>query len=234
MGTTVYIDGLNLYHGVLKGTPWKWLDIEAMVRRLLPEDQIDRIHYFTAPVLATPDDPDAPSRQTVYRRALQANPLIEIHLGQFTRRVRWRSLAPGRWSDVTRPRIRPAWLIDLLQRTIERQSDRSTKVRVVLMEEKRSDVNLACRLLEDVFVDSVPKVLLISNDADFLEVVRVSVNHGVVTGVVNPSPGRPSSGHLQQAADFHLRLRHGLLADCQLPATVIDQRGRQIHRPRDW
>jgi hypothetical protein len=32
----VYIDGFNLYHGALKGTQYKWLDVEALARRLAP------------------------------------------------------------------------------------------------------------------------------------------------------------------------------------------------------
>ena len=28
MATGVYIDGLNLYYGALRGTPFRWLDLE--------------------------------------------------------------------------------------------------------------------------------------------------------------------------------------------------------------
>jgi hypothetical protein len=30
--TNVYVDGFNLYYGCLKGTPYKWLDLDAMCR----------------------------------------------------------------------------------------------------------------------------------------------------------------------------------------------------------
>jgi hypothetical protein len=30
--TNVYIDGFNLYYGCLKGTPYKWLDLDALCR----------------------------------------------------------------------------------------------------------------------------------------------------------------------------------------------------------
>ena len=45
MRTNVYIDGFNLFYGCLKGSPYKWLNIEALCRRLLPKDQINRIRY---------------------------------------------------------------------------------------------------------------------------------------------------------------------------------------------
>lgn len=52
MGTIVYIDGFNLYYGAVKGTRYKWLDLEALCRRLLPKDNIAQIRYFTAQVSA--------------------------------------------------------------------------------------------------------------------------------------------------------------------------------------
>jgi len=33
----VHVDGSNLFYGALKGSPYKWLDLEAMCHRLLPK-----------------------------------------------------------------------------------------------------------------------------------------------------------------------------------------------------
>jgi hypothetical protein len=51
----VYVDGFNLYYGCLKGSPYKWLDLEILCRVLLPSDQISKIRYFTAKVSARPN-----------------------------------------------------------------------------------------------------------------------------------------------------------------------------------
>jgi hypothetical protein len=51
--TNVYIDGFNLYYGCLKGTPYKWLDLDALCRRLLPKHRLGRIRYFTAIVFCS-------------------------------------------------------------------------------------------------------------------------------------------------------------------------------------
>src|SRR6266704_296185 len=48
MKTWVYVDGLNLFYGCLKGTPFKWLDLHRLSAQLLRGHQIDRIKYFTA------------------------------------------------------------------------------------------------------------------------------------------------------------------------------------------
>jgi hypothetical protein len=68
--TNVYVDGFNLYYGCLKGTPYKWLDLDALCRRLLPKHELGRIRYFTAIIAARPHDPSGPARQRAYLRAL--------------------------------------------------------------------------------------------------------------------------------------------------------------------
>ncbi len=83
MDTHVYIDGFNLYYGLLKGTPYKWLDLERRCDQLLPRNTITKIHYFTAQVDARPQDPDQPTRQFAYLQALRSLARVEVHLGTF-------------------------------------------------------------------------------------------------------------------------------------------------------
>ena len=78
MATIVYVDAFNLYYGALKGSPYKWLDLDALCRRLLPRDQIVRIRYFTAHVSARPGDPQQPQRQLTYIRALETIPHLSV------------------------------------------------------------------------------------------------------------------------------------------------------------
>ncbi len=42
MRTSVYIDGLNLYYGALKGTPFKWLDPIKLSTAVLPRQCVVR------------------------------------------------------------------------------------------------------------------------------------------------------------------------------------------------
>lgn len=234
MGTNVYIDGLNLYYGAVKNTPHKWLDLEAVARRLVPADSIKRIRYFTATLKPIGGSTAALQRQNVYLRALRTNPLIDIHLGHFRSDPAWRPISTGPWSDITRPRLRPRRLIELAQEMIEPRLDQPPKVLITKMEEKGSDVNLAAHLLYDVLVHNVNKVLVISNDADFAEPIRLAVTHGAVVGVVNPHRKNPMSRHLRKVASFDLQLRPGTLPNCQLPSPIYDRKGRQIHRPAGW
>ena len=52
--TIVYVDGFNLYYGALKGTPYRWLDLEALCVRVLSKHDVYRIRYFTVRVAARP------------------------------------------------------------------------------------------------------------------------------------------------------------------------------------
>jgi len=83
--TSIYIDGFNLYYGLLKNTPYKWLNIESLCQAYLnPQlNNIQKIKYFTALVKSRPNDPDQHIRQQAYIRALKTLPCLEIIYGTF-------------------------------------------------------------------------------------------------------------------------------------------------------
>ena len=86
----VYIDGFNLYYAALAKSPYKWLDLDSLSSKLLPNRSIKRIRYFTARVTG----PSA-QRQDTYLRALGTLPKISIHEGTFLQHT---VLAPMRVS----------------------------------------------------------------------------------------------------------------------------------------
>ncbi len=82
MRVAVYIDGFNLYYGVLRHSNYKWLDLQKFAESLLePEqdEQLEILKYFTARV-----DGTANRRQEIYFRALRHScPKIEIIEGYY-------------------------------------------------------------------------------------------------------------------------------------------------------
>ena len=66
-GRIVYVDGFNLYYAI-KTTGFKWLDLVALTGRLLPNNEIDLVRYFTAGVGALPHDLQAPSERPLSLR----------------------------------------------------------------------------------------------------------------------------------------------------------------------
>jgi hypothetical protein len=87
LDTHVYIDGFNLYYGLLRSSPFKWLNLEAFCDQLLPKNNVKKIAYFTARVTARPRDPDQPIRQQMYLRALATLPRVEVYFGTFLNSV---------------------------------------------------------------------------------------------------------------------------------------------------
>jgi hypothetical protein len=83
MKVWVYIDGFNLYNGMIRGTPYRWLNLLEVCRKLLPQDDVERLKYFTARVDPRVGDPDQPLRQMRYWRALRTLGCVEIILGHF-------------------------------------------------------------------------------------------------------------------------------------------------------
>lgn len=84
MATVIaYVDGFNLYHGLHDKyrRRYLWLDLERLVQRLRPRDQLVAVRYFTAMVR---DDPPALARQRTYLDALSAHSgLVQVVLGRY-------------------------------------------------------------------------------------------------------------------------------------------------------
>ena len=216
MTTSVYIDGFNLYNGSLRKTQYKWLNISAMCETLLPGRQISRIRYFTARVKAFPHDPQAPSRQDTYLRALKTLPNLVVHEDG------WVTSHP-----VNLPRY---------PLNYPNPNGPPELVRVLRMEEKRTDVDIATRLLVDCFSEEFDEAVVISNDSDLvLPIEMVRARAGKVVGVINPHKPESMSGHLIRAASFHLRtINRSVLESSQFPRSLVDADGRPINKPKSW
>ena len=207
MRTFVYVDGFNLYYGALKGTPWKWLDLPALLATVLqPHHDILTVKYFTARVSGTPAEPSKPQRQDVYLRALRRHrPEVEVYFGHFLSH------------KVRAPLAEPA-------------GDRRT-AEVIRTEEKGSDVNLAVHLLNDGWLDAYDCAVVVSNDSDIAEAMRlVRHHHGKRIGLVTPGTGRPSR-QLMAHADFARHVRPNALRRSQLPDLIP---GTNIRKPARW
>ena len=211
MRANVYIDGFNLYFGAVRNTPYRWLNLRELSRRLLRAGhELNRVRYFTARVESRPHALSAPERQAVYIRALETLPELSIHWGLFR----------------THPRALPL-------------ADGTGMATVLRTEEKGSDVNLATYLLLDAFDGDYDTALVVSNDTDLLlPIVEVRRRFSVTVGISCPvyQPGRHPHRELVEAADFNVhitRKRKKLLRECQFPDVLSDVNGT-FHKPPGW
>jgi len=208
--TFIYIDGFNLYYGSLKGTPYKWLDLKALFATLLgPAHQIFAIKYYTARITARPSDINAPIRQMVYFNALQAHiPEFYIKYGHFISKA------------VRMPLVTPI----VFKKTVE----------VIKTEEKGSDVNLALHFLNDASHDLFDCGVLVSNDSDITEALRL-VKKQYRKRIILCPPGdpnvRPVAIQLKRFADKTISIPTNVLAASQLPNNIP---GTNINKPPNW
>lgn len=215
MRTIVYIDAFNLYYGACRAGGRRWLNPLALAQRLLPNDDIAEIAYFTANIKRDPEDPGAQDRQRLYHRALQTIPSLEIFLGRYiSRRVRGE-------------------LVDAAPNELSRRT-------VLTYEEKGTDVNLATRLLLDGFNRRYESAVVISNDGDLKMPIRVVREElGLHVTVVNPvlhSKHRSaalSPDPLPANASF-IRLSARDVTECQFPDQIVSPRGARLVKPERW
>lgn len=204
--TYVYVDGFSLYYRAVKNTPYKWLDLKALCGQLLqPINKIEAIKYFTA-IVSGKFDPRQPTRQQTYIRALREYiPEISVYYGQFLSHVKPRPLAES-WPE-------------------------KQFVNIIDTEEKGSDVNLAVHLLNDAWLDKYDCAVIISNDSDLAEAVKmVREDRGKVVGLFTFENCHPSK-ELIKLTHFVRKIRQGVLATSQLPDPIP---GTNIRKPEVW
>ena len=209
MRTYVYVDGFNLYNSGLKqDRALRWLNIKAMCGGALrPENRIVGIRYFTARISAEPNDPDGPTRQDAYIRALESHiPELTVHYGQFRSENRRRPLT--NW--VSGPRT----------------------VEVVERSEKGSDVNLAVHLVNDAWSNIYDCAVVVSNDSDLAEALKIVRGLKKCVGVLT-TRSRPTDALLAHA-NFYRRITRTHFLQSRLPDVVRDEANREIRCPLNW
>ena len=194
MKTIVYIDGYNLYYGILRQSRYKWLDMvklfsEHVLHVQDPKMNLIGLKFFTSPVKAkfAVHGRDSVTAQNEYHRALKAiyGDLVEI--------------IPGFHETLKHP----------MMRHVEPPS-REDRVDVWNIEEKQTDVNLALHLYRDAARHSADCFVVCSNDSDMepaMKMVRQDFP-GLQLGLVIPLLAKVESSRFankrltQQATGF--------------------------------
>lgn len=218
MRTIVYIDGFNLYFRLLAKRPaLKWLNVKALSEKLLkPTNKVVGVRYYTARVSGR-IDPTAPARQQIYLDALRTVPEISMHMGTFLLSEKFAGL-------VKPPEFRPPATISHPWPDV---------VKIIKVEEKGSDVNLACHLLLDAFRNNYDVACVLSNDSDLVEPIRIVTEIigkpvGLLSPVSNPNP------ELNRVSSFVRRISVSDLAASQFPSPLLRADGSELKKPALW
>lgn len=228
MRTAFFVDGYNLYYGVLHGSDHKWLDLTALLTAVLhvqdPASVPASIDYFTSPVIARLATRGQASNDAQHRyiRALQAR---GVSVTQGNHRLA-KGYAP---------------------RYVEGQkASRKDQVAVWQLEEKETDVNIAlgmyraaCRA-EQLQIE---QIVLVSGDTDLapaLAAIRQDFPH-IRLGVILPHRQegnelvRNPPGSLKRHADWmRTYITDEELSSCQLPVKVPLLKKPAIIKPDYW
>ena len=207
MKSTIYIDGFNLYYGLVKGTHWKWLDIQKYFTMLRKYDDILVIKYFTAECNGSPD-------QKTYLSALDTLPLVKIILGKFkdttilckVDRCKYRGDRLFTKSEEKRTDVNIA--IHMLNDACTNTCDR------LILVSGDSDLTPAL----DMIKENVPRKEL------FVSIPAPNKRHK-----------RAAATQLRSSAHKSKTLFPTRLLDvCQFPDVVIDATGDPIKKPSTW
>ncbi|MFC3068931.1 NYN domain-containing protein [Phenylobacterium soli] len=225
MRTYVYIDGFNLYYGLLKGSPYKWLNLQALFEAVLAKNDVCKIRYFTAKVEARAVDPDLPVRQATYVRALNTLPKVDVHFGTFLAScVRAPEVEVDPQGQPKRVNGRPVVKVAASGKPIMRWVHKT--------EEKGSDVNLAAHLLRDVYRGDCECAVVVSNDSDLLTPIRmIKEDAKIPVGLIPPRPN--GSLELKRLSTFRKEIRTHHLQAAQFPDIFKDKVGT-ITKPAGW
>ncbi|EKS06894.1 NYN domain protein [Leptospira santarosai str. JET] len=113
------------------------------------------------------------------------------------------------------------------------KADGSGKVKVIKSEEKGTDVNIASHMLLDGFKNKYDIGVLISNDSDLLEPIRIIRNEfKKKIGYINPQ--KNTSQVLKNNSDFMKSIRDTSIRQSQFPNEVLNSSGNKILKPNDW
>lgn len=218
MRTVVYVDGYNLYYGLLKKTAYKWLDLYALFKdHVLDANAVlTEVRFYTAPVLGRmSDSSESMQRQRVYLQALR-----KLHPGRIT-------IVEGR-IHATKPFQR---LVSPIPSAPELK-----KVQVWDFNEKKTDVNLAADLLAGAWTGAYEQVVLCSNDSDLEGALGTLRKHHpkIRIGLVAPVPAhdhRHIAQDLMQYADWAKKLSIAHIEKAQLPARIPHT---ALKKPAGW
>lgn len=176
-----------------------------MCHYLFQRHEISKIKYFTASVKIRPNekDKDKPNRQQIYFRALRTIPNLEIYEGMF-----------------------------LVNTVLMKRADEDGYVKVVKTEEKGSDVSLATHLVNDAHKKEFEMAVVISNDSDLVEPIRIVIQE-LKLPVIVISPYDTNTIKLREIATSARQIRKGVLRVSQFPDELSDNIGK-FTKPTSW
>lgn len=208
--TIVYIDGLNLYYGLV-AQGWRkylWLHLLAYAQSLLHTGQrLQRVDYFTTEVI---NPADKAARQRSYLAALRTLKGVFVTKGRY---------------DPSDFRC-PACGVLLACPTCLAGGATST--------EKMTDVHIATRLVADAHRNWYDDAILVTGDSDQVPAVKHVRALFPEKRVLACFPPSRKSYHLESVASSVVEAMEENYRKAQFDTVVETSPGRTVTRPSKW
>ena len=105
----------------------------------------------------------------------------------------------------------------------------------IIPEEKKTDVNIACQILNDTHLDYYDRCYIVSGDSDLVPPLQIiKENHPNKQTVVAHPPHRKSIELCEAASDGWFAISKQKLKNSQLPEKVISLHGGELLKPTEW
>lgn len=224
MRTACFVDGYNLFYGLLAGTPYKWLDLPSLLAHIIrvehPDGTLDGVSFFTSGVKPSLASRGIASKeaQDTYLRAL-----IARNVNVFYGRHQLESGKAPRFVDKGTP------------------ASRTDQVEIWKLEEKETDVHIAISMYRLAAREAslplearIRQIVLVSADTDMTPALRALREDfpDLRLGVILPHREgiqRTVPGSLKQYADW---MRH-VVTETELAAHQFPDRIPTRKKPAD-
>lgn len=216
-----FVDGFNLYHALDKNPAYrkyKWLNLKGLAENIILKNEIlVEVLYFTAYCTWSTH------KKNRHKRYVEALTKYGIHTVQ------------GKFSPVTRRFNKTTMKITNMSPVVTELSVLPDEIEYITNEEKRTDVNLATKIVDYAYKDKYDHAYVISADGDIapaIETVRNRFPEKKFTAVL---PINLSGQYMCKICDFNvIKITEHHLKDAQLPDPVIIDSNKSIGRPPSW
>lgn len=225
----VYIDGFNLYY-VLKhhikkdNQPWeesiKWCNLKTLVQwHLSEQEELWEIYFFTADSWLL----DTKKRGIIYQKALNH---VNINI------IKWK------YSQISRTYISKMPVIAFLlqfessKKILKKYLPKILKYKTY--EEKRTDVNIAVKIVEDAFLDKYDTAIIMSGDSDIIPAIetvkRNFKDKNFTTLWLTGTKGQS----IRNRCDTHISIWYKKMKANMLPYNISLKSWEKISIPKEW
>ena len=101
-------------------------------------------------------------------------------------------------------------------------------------EEKRTDVNIAVRLLNDAYDDCFDVAIIMSGDSDLVPIVEAVRERFAEKSVIVAFPPKRRSNDLAESAHATFQISRAAIRSNRLPDPVVTQDGAELRAPFGW